>query len=131
MPTGLIEPERQDGAGRVHTIKRRPQSANCLLELRAKIRAPPYDPFCLPLKGEDSFGEFGGRTNRWPPSPSGEWTIAFTAEWAQPAVAHSKRDPQMASTAGAAIQQHFCVRRADNLFRQPPFRPHVAIALRC
>jgi DNA invertase Pin-like site-specific DNA recombinase len=27
MPSGLIEPERQDRAGRIHAIKRRPQGA--------------------------------------------------------------------------------------------------------
>ena len=128
MPSGLIEPQRQDRAGRVHAIKRRPRGSNCLLERREKIRAPSDDPSGLPLQTEDCFGEFGGRTNRRRPSPSGELTIAFTAEWAQPAVAYSERDPQMASTAGAAIPQHFCVRRADDLFRQPPFRPYVGVA---
>jgi len=128
MPSGLVDPERQDRAGRVYAIKRRPQSANFLLERCAKIRARSDDPSGLPLQTGDCFGEFGGRTNRRRPSPSGELTIAFTAEWAQPAVAYSERDPQMASTAGAAIPQHFCVRRADDLFRQPPFRPYVGVA---
>ena len=76
-------------------------------------------------------GELSGRMNRRLPSPSGEQTIAFAAEWTQPAVAHSERDPQMASTAGAAIPQHFCVRRADDPFRQPPFRPYVGVAPCC
>ncbi len=92
------------------------------------IRAPSDDTPGLPLQTEDCIGEFSGRTNRHLPSPFGEQSIAFAAEWAQPAVAHSERDPQMASTAGAAIPRHFCVRRADDLFRQPPFRPYAGVA---
>lgn len=128
MPSGLIKPERQDRASRVHAIKRRPQTANCLLDRCEEIRAPSDDPSDLPLQTEDCFGEFSGRTNRRLPSPSGEQTIAFAAEWAQPAVAHSERDPQMASTVRAAIPQHFCVRRADDLLCQPSFRPYVGVA---
>jgi hypothetical protein len=106
MPSHLIKPERQYRPGRTSPIKRCPQSADCILKTSATVRTTVHKQFRLPLKSQYTVRKICVRPIRLLPSPAGEQTIAFTAEWPQPAMTHPERNPQMATTIGASIPKH-------------------------